>query len=340
MENRAIEQGARQAVTYCVRVQPGEAVVIITDRQTGFLADAIGEQVGLAGGLAEKFVMEDFGARPQEGGAPLAFPEPIRQAMASAKVSFYVAQCRAGELASFRRPMLATVELYHIRHAHMPGFTQQMMSEGMASDYSRIQTLSRQVYEVVRSARQIRVTTAAGTDLVARFDPAIRWVVSDGFITEDQWMNLPDGEVFTSPITADGRVVVDGCFGDFFSEKYGLLDRTPLRYDLKDGRAIRQTVHCDNPALEQDFIRYTFETDENSNRAGEFAIGTNVGLKGLIGNLLQDEKFPGIHLALGSPYPTKTGATWDSSAHNDGILLRPTIIVEGRTIMQDGRFLV
>ena len=236
--------------------------------------------------------------------------------------------------------MLAAVEKYRLRHAHMPGFTEQMMSQGMASDYSQIQALSRLVYDGVRPARQIRVTTAAGTDLVAQFDPAIRWVISDGLITADQWMNLPDGEVFTSPVTADGRVVVDGCFGDFFSEKYGLLDRTPLQYDLKEGRAIRGTLRCDNRLLKQDFVRYTFETDENSNRLGEFAIGTNTGLTGLIGNLLQDEKFPGIHLALGSPYPTKTGAAWDSSAHNDGILLRPTIEVEGRVIMRDGQFLL
>ena len=340
MKNSAIEQGARQAVIHCVRVQPDEAVVVITDRQTGYLADAIIREVELVGSIAKKFVMEDFGERPQDGKTPLGFPDSIHQALALAQVSFYVAQCKAGELASFRRPMLAEVERYRIRHAHMPGFTEQMMSEGMASDYSRIQKLSRQVYEIVSGAGQIRVTTLAGTDLVARFDPAIRWIISDGSITEDQWMNLPDGEVFTSPMTADGRVVVDGCLGDFFSEKYGLLEKTPLLYEITDGRSIRQTVRCDNKALEQDFIRYTFETDDNSNRLGEFAIGTNVGLKGLIGNLLQDEKFPGIHLALGSPYPTKTGATWDSSAHNDGILLRPTITVEGQTLMQDGRFLL
>jgi leucyl aminopeptidase (aminopeptidase T) len=340
MKDSAIERGARQAVVHCVRVTAGEKVVVVTDRQTETLADALIRQIGRQGGQARKFVMEDLGARPAEGASPLVFDDSIAQAMTSSQASFYIAQCKRGELASFRRPMLATVERHRLRHAHMPGFTEQMMSEGMASDYSQIQALSRRVYEVVRPARQIRVTTGAGTDLVARFDPAIRWVVSDGLITPDQWMNLPDGEVFTSPVTAEGRVVVDGCFGDFFSEKYGLVGKTPLQYDLKDGRAIRKTVRCDNKALEQDFIRYTFETDENSNRLGEFAIGTNTGLTGLIGNLLQDEKFPGIHLALGSPYPTKTGATWDSSAHNDGILLRPTITVEDRTIMRDGQFLI
>ena len=336
----AIEQGARQAVVRCVRVGPGDVVVVITDHQTEHLAGAIAREAEGAGGHVQTVVMEDFGPRPRDGSMPLPFPHTIHQALMSARASFYIAQCQPGELASFRRPMLADVERYRLRHAHMPGFTEQMMSEGMAADYSQIQALSRRVYEIVRPAKEIQVTTPAGTRLVAQFDPSIRWIVSDGFITEDQWMNLPDGEVFTSPLTADGQVVVDGCLGDFFSERYGLLHRTPLRYELRDGRCERGSVRCNNPSLEADFIRYTFDTDEHSNRLGEFAIGTNIGLKGLIGNLLQDEKLPGIHLALGSPYPTKTGAPWDSSAHNDGILLRPTIVVESHPIMRDGQFLL
>jgi len=340
MEHSAIEQGARQAVVRCVRVRPGEGVVVITDRQTETLAGAVVREVEAAGAQARTFVMEDFGPRPRDGGTPLPFPQALHQALGSARVSFYIAQCRPGELASFRRPLLADVERFRLRHAHMPGFTEQMMGQGMAADYGQIQALSRRVYQIVRPAREIQVTTPAGTHLTAQFDPSIRWIASDGFITEDQWMNLPDGEVFTSPLTADGPVVIDGCLGDFFSERYGLLDRTPLRYELKNGRCVAGSVQCADPSLQADFIRYTFDTDENSNRLGEFAIGTNIGLTGLIGNLLQDEKFPGIHLALGSPYPTKTGAEWDSSAHNDGILLRPTIVVDGRPIMQEGSFLL
>ena len=83
---------------------------------------------------------------------------------------------------------------------------------------------------------------------------------------------------------------------------------------------------------------YVFETDENSSRVGEFAIGTNTGLTHLIYNLLQDEKFPGIHIAFGSPLPGHTGAKWDSKAHVDGVLKSPTIYVDGEPIMIKGKF--
>ena len=340
MSDPIIRAGARQAVINCVRIQPDENAVIITDRATQKLAQALAQEVEAAQARATLYLMEDFGPRTPDGKDPLDFPEMLVEALADAQVSFYIAQCFAGELASFRMPMIEVIERYRLRHAHMPGFTAQMMGEGMAADYAQIQDLSRKVYEIVHQSSEIHVTTGAGTDLVARFDPQLKWIISDGRITPDHWTNLPDGEVFTAPATADGCVVVDGCFGDFFTEKYGLIEETPLSYTLQDGRALKESVECENDALKKDFLIYTFNTDEHSHRLGEFAIGTNIGLKQLIGNLLQDEKYPGIHLALGNPYPTKTGATWQSQAHNDGILKNPTIKVDGQVIMEEGTFLI
>ena len=51
-------------------------------------------------------------------------------------------------------------------------------------------------------------------------------------------------------------------------------------------------------------------TDENSDRVGEFAIGTNIAIRDVIGNILQDEKIPGVHIAFGNPYAVHTGADW------------------------------
>ncbi|MCF7975960.1 MAG: aminopeptidase [Phycisphaerae bacterium] len=333
-----IQAGARQAVTRCVRVQPNERVVIITDQETLHLAKALETEVSMAHAYGSLFIMEDFG--PRNTSVPLPFPAPIAEALTEAQASFYIAQCKTGELQSFRFPMCDVVNTYRVRHAHMPGFTEIMMSQGMAADYDAIARLSKTVFDCVTKAKTIRVTTPAGTDLTAEFDPAVRWVISDGRITGDNWKNLPDGEVFTAPKNAWGTVVVDGCLGDFFCDKYGLITDSPLTYAMDNGRCVPGSVQCRDTQLKQDFEAYTFDTDENARRLGEFAIGTNIGLKALIGNLLQDEKFPGIHLALGNPYPDKTGATWDSKAHCDGVLIKPTIHVENQIIMRDGEFCI
>ncbi len=333
-----IEFGAKQAVVNCLRVKKGENVVVVTDRKTEKLADALVKQAEGVGASVTKFVMEEFGKRSEDGSQPLEFPSEIGEAMDDAQVSFYIAQGKPGELQSFRIPMIKKVEENNIRHGHMPGFTEVMMSQGMAADYSKIQDLTAKVGGIVRKAREIRVTTPAGTDATFVFDQKYKWVVCDGFIKPRHWSNLPDGEIFTAPVDANGTIVIDGCLGDFFTAKYGDLSKTPLKYTLKGGRAVKGSVECQNEDLKKEFEKYTFEMDENSNRVGEFAIGTNIALKKLIGNLLQDEKFPGVHVALGSPYPDKTGAEWESKAHNDGVMRNPTVVVDGKTIMEKGEF--
>ena len=104
--------------------------------------------------------------------------------------------------------------------------------------------------------------------------------------------------------------------------RYGSLARTPLTLHIEGNRLI--SARSDNKALEEDFWTYC-HTDPNSDRVGEFAIGTNIGLTGVIGNILQDEKVPGVHIAFGSPYGAHTGAPWDSITHIDVVGLHFTI---------------
>lgn len=328
-----IEQGVRQVIDNCLRIRPGERVVVITDRPTLPIGEALRVAAAKIVGEVQFFLMEDFGARP------VAFPSLIAEALRNADVSIYAAQGAEGELQTFRKPMLKAVDANpKLRHAHMIGITPQIMTDGMCSDYLEIQRISKQVYDIVHTARAIRVVTAKGCDFTARFSRSLKWIISDGNIRPRHWTNLPDGEVFTAPATVDGRVVIDGCLGDYFTERYASLAETPVTVDVRDGCAVRESLRCDNEQLRRELAAYVFETDANSNRVGEFAIGTNTGLTRLIYNLLQDEKFPGVHIAFGSPYPAKTGATWDSAAHVDGVIIAPSIYVDGRTLMDQGRF--
>jgi len=329
-----IKEGVRQAVENCLKIQKGENVVVITDQETQEIGSALRAAAEkITGKPAQFFLMEDFGQRP------VHFPQVIADAIKGATVSIYAAQGAKGELAAFRQPMLKAVDANpKLRHAHMIGITPEIMKDGMCSDYKEIQRISKLVYEKVRDAREIRVVTDKGADFTGRFSPELKWIVSDGDIQPKHWTNLPDGEVFTCPADVNGTVVIDGCLGDFFTERYGSLENTPIRVEVKNGRAVRETLQCADERLREEYETYVFDTDANSNRVGEFAIGTNTGLTKLIYNLLQDEKFPGIHIAFGSSYPGKTGATWDSKAHVDGVLIKPSILVDGQAIMEKGAF--
>ena len=92
--------------------------------------------------------------------------------------------------------------------------------------------------------------------------------------------------------------------------------------------------------MEKELNDYVFNTDENSDRVGEWGHGTNIWLKKIIGNLLQDEKFPGFHFALGDPLGDRTKAKWKSKIHCDAVIKNVTIIVDGREVMEKGKYLI
>jgi leucyl aminopeptidase (aminopeptidase T) len=336
----SIQFGAMQAVRNCVRLSPWEKVVIITDRETREIADAlVDEAKKISADYIKVFIMEDFGERPEDGSNPLPLPREIAEALATAEVSFYAAAGKKGELKSFRIPMLEAVEANKkLRHAHMPGVNRLLMETGMSVDYSVVQRLSSLLVERCRKARSITVTTKAGTDFTVMLNPEWKWKVSDGLIKAEDWSNLPDGEIFTCAWKIpSGIVVVDGILGDFFSQKYGLLEENSVTLTIKDGRVT--DVNCAREDLLEE-LKENMRQDENADRIGEFAIGTNVGLDRLVGNLLQDEKFPGVHIAIGHGYPEKTGSDWGSAAHVDAVLKKTTIRVDEEVVMEDGTFTI
>ena len=335
-----IRFGAEQAVKNCVKLTAGEKVVIITDQGARHIAEEINRFTDeVSPDNTTLFVMEDYGNRPDDGTNPLAFPEAIGEKMLGADVSFYCAGGKKGELQSFRMPMIDYVtKNERLRHAHMPGIDDTLMTTGMSVDYTAVQEMCRKVADIVGKARKIRVTTPAGTDFEVNLNPSYRWKISDGDIKAEDWSNLPDGEIFTcADSIPQGIIVVDGILGDYFSEKYGLLEKTPVTLHIEDTRVVK--AECANDELVTELGEY-MKQDENANRIGEFAIGTNIGLDHLVGNLLQDEKFPGIHVAIGHGYPEKTGSDWNSDAHMDAVLKKTTIVVEGETIMRDGAFTI
>ena len=263
-------------------------------------------------------------------------PPRIAADMEQSDVSIFAAQVQANELRS-RMDMTDIVNRRRMRHAHMVNITPRIMTEGMRAGYRKVDAISQRVIDVVRQSRRIRATTPAGTDITAELNPGYRWDKTSGLITPEKWGNLPGGEVFTTPGSVNGTFVIDGVVGDWLCDRYGLLTAAPLTVTIRDSRLTG--AHSTNQALRDDFWAYT-HTDENSDRVGEFAIGTNIQLNAIIGHILQDEKFPGIHIAFGNPYGAHTGADWYSSTHIDVVGANFDIWVDDEQIMDHGRFLI
>jgi aminopeptidase len=327
----ALSAGARNAVIVCLRLQPDEQVTIIADQVGLEIAAALVDQVERIGAPYRACVLEELAPRPLEH-----MPVPVLADLENSHVSLFAAQAQRGELRS-RMEMMEVVNRRQLRHGHMVNITKEIMLQGMQADFLHIDRLSQYVIEKARRARTIHATSKGGTDMVAEFAPELKWVKTSGIISRDKWGNLPGGEIFTSPYTVNGLFVCDGVVGDYLCAKYGDLQSTPLFIEIKDSRIVH--LKCDNKELLNEFAAYTL-TDENSNRVGEFAIGTNLAVTNLIGNILQDEKIPGIHIAFGHPYNEHTGQTWDSTTHIDCVGREFDIWLDDEKIMRAGKFLV
>jgi aminopeptidase len=326
-----LRPGAHNAVFVCLRIQTFEKVTLITDRACAEIAASLVAELDACGCPYRTFVLEDLAPRPLA-----EMPRIILDDMETSQVSIFAVQAQPDELPT-RMQMTDVVNRKKLRHAHMVNIEKRIMLEGMRANFQKVDELSLRVLSIVRDAKSIRAVTPAGTDIRADLCPDYRWVKTSGIISPEKWGNLPGGEIFTSPLEVNGTFIVDGVVGDYLCSKFGDLKETPLTVRIERNRLTH--ISSDNKQLEQDFREYTHR-DENSDRVGEFAIGTNTALKNVIGNILQDEKIPGVHIAFGNPYGVHTGAEWSSSTHIDVVGRDFDIWADDRQIMHDGEFLV
>jgi leucyl aminopeptidase (aminopeptidase T) len=322
---------ARAAVTQCLRIQRDERVTLITDVACQEIAASIANQLEAEAIEYNAFILEELATRPL-----VDMPKPVLDDMETSDVSIFAVRAQQNELGS-RMQMTDVVNRRKMRHAHMVNIDRRIMLEGMRADYDEVDRISTQVWQLASTAREIRATNPAGTNIIGRFTPNYRWLKTSGIISPNKWGNLPGGETFTTPEQVDGVFVIDGVVGDYLCEKYGDLAATPLTIHIENSRLVN--AHSENKELEREFWDYC-HTDENSDRVGEFAIGTNIAVRDVIGNILQDEKIPGIHIAFGNPYGAHTGADWYSKTHIDVVGRHFDIWIDGKQIMSRGAFLL
>ncbi|HEX4770140.1 MAG TPA: aminopeptidase [Bryobacteraceae bacterium] len=326
-----LDPGARNAVGACLRIQPDEKVTLITDRACLDTGASLAHELDRVQVEYNAWILEELAPRPLTD-----MPRAILDDMESSAVSIFAVKAQPNELRT-RMQMTDVVNRRKMRHAHMVNIDRRIMLEGMRADYGEVDRISTQVWQMASAAGEIRASTPAGTDIRGRFSPKLRWLKTSGIISPNKWGNLPGGETFTAPECVEGTFVIDGVVGDYLCEKYGDLRNNPLTVRVEQNRLVE--AHSVNKELEEDFWRYC-HTDENSDRVGEFAIGTNIAVHDVIGNILQDEKIPGIHIAFGNPYAAHTGADWYSATHIDVVGRKFDIWIDGRQIMHAGEFLL
>ncbi|MFX0025283.1 MAG: aminopeptidase [Candidatus Hermodarchaeota archaeon] len=327
-------KAGKNIVETCSRLMPSETATIVTDKETINIGELIQKFAETITKEINFHVLEDYAERPLT-----SIPKKIKSDVGKSDVLYFAARSKPGELNRFRGPLIR-LAISKGREIHMLDINDNIIQTGMQADYFKIASLTFSIMSFATISKSAIVETPGGTNLKVSFSDKLRWVPDTGLLWyKGMWGNLPAGEAFTCPENIEGIMVVDGTLGDFFNEKYGDLNKTPVSIPITNSRADIENITCENQELLPEFKQY-LRQDENANRVGEFACGTNIYLKNFIGNLLQDEKFPGVHVAFGNPFTQKTGANWNSIGHVDGIMKRCSLWFDDKKIIEDGRFIM
>ena len=144
--------------------------------------------------------------------------------------------------------------------------------------------------------------------------------------------NLPDGEVFTSPLEDS----VNGRIRFTYPGIYGGREVENICLEFKDGKVFKAT------ADKAENLLHELIAIEGADVLGEFAIGTNYGVSDFTKNMLFDEKMGGtMHCAIGAG-PQETGSTNQSAIHwdilKDMTLPGSKIIADGKVIYEEGQW--
>lgn len=301
----------------CLGITSGEDVLILTDPNKRGIAEGLVERARLLG--AETLLVE-MSERLTHGSEP---PPAVAAALLECDV-FIAPTAKSVSHTEARR---AATEA-GVRVATMPGITEDMLERTMGADYAAIRERSRALSDALTQGERVRVTTDKGTDVTFAITGRTGLADDGDLRATGAFGNLPAGEGFIAPLEGQttGTVVFDGSIWPI-----GILDE-PLVVTFEGGYATTF-----EGATADEFVKLIEPHGKEAFAVAELGIGTNDAAL-LTGNVLEDEKILGtIHVAIGDNHTI--GGVTRVPSHQDGIVLQPTLEIDGELYLEGGRLL-
>lgn len=313
---------ARRAVVDYLGVGIDERFLVITDTATSpALGPILMEQAVSVG--AEP-VLAIMAPRRRSGEEP---PPQVAAAMLEADVVL-----AAASRSCYHTEAKGAAQAAGVRGAfNAPSDEGAWTAGAMTADFVAIREVAMRLADALRGGIEVRVTSRAGTDLSL----SIEGREPKGWLTgvcrnRGEVSAFPGGEVSLPPVegTANGRIVIERVMTDI-----GIV-RDPIVCVVRDGLVV-----AIEGGQEADRLRGHIDGVENATNIGELGIGLNPAAR-ITADITESKKTLGTaHLALGDS-AGGYGGTVVSDVHLDGLVMEPTIEVDGRRVAEGGRVLV
>lgn len=320
MKKTKLDSACITAIKTCMGTKKDESVLIITDeikREIGYALYTNALQLGHRSLYVEMKSGKINGEEP---------PDSVAELMQR----FDVVLCPTSKSLTHTNARRAA-SAKGVRIATFPGITKDVMIRGMNADYNKISKLSLKLKDILEKGSHIRVTSALGTDILFSIKGRTSYASKGLFHAKGESGNLPTGETFLAPVegTSNGIFVVDGSMAGL-----GLIKNVNISIKVKAGYA----TEIKGGVLARKLVKQLDEVGKDARNIAEFGIGTNDSAK-LSGILLEDEKVLGtVHIALGNN--VSMGGNVNVPLHLDGVIKKPTVYLDGKILMKEGKLFV
>jgi len=321
----ALEVGlaARRLVEQVMLVKKGEEVVITADTSSDWrVVEATAAAVKAAEATPTVVWYE---SRPSVVMEP---PAPVAGAIARSQVWIEYAVSYILHTSAYKKALEAGT-----RYICLSGMDVGMMVRTIGQvDYPKMLELGKALGALIGTAQEIRVTSPAGTDLVARMGG--RKIRYSGKLADTPGEPIMlGGQISFCPLeeSIEGVLVFDGALWP--PKELGLLSE-PVRLTLEQGRVTDITGGRDALVFERWMKAFD---DPNMYRLAHYSLGFNPGVQAPTGRIVEDERvFASVEMGLGSQGAQIGGVCWDAAGHTDGVVLNPSIILDGKAIEENG----
>ncbi|MDR1885524.1 MAG: hypothetical protein LBQ56_04560, partial [Synergistaceae bacterium] len=223
------------------------------------------------------------------------------------------------------------------RYICLTGMDVMMMVRTIAGiDYGLVIELGETLQRHVEASDEVIVKSSSGTDLKG-FNRGRRVRLSGRRATEKGYPVMLAGQISWNPIeeTIEGTLVFDGALWPPL--EIGRLS-SPVSMTVREGRIgdIRGGRDAEVFSRWMEGLR----DPENMYRIAHYSLGFNPGVTSITGRIVEDERVFGcIEFGIGSQGKSIMAKEWAAAGHTDGIVLNPTIILDGRTFEENGVYL-
>jgi leucyl aminopeptidase (aminopeptidase T) len=321
-----LEHAAMKLVTDVMLVKKGENVVITADSSSDRrVVEAVANATYTVG--ANPVILY----YPTSG---KAFEEPIKiiaEAVSETDVWIELAYYCIMHTPCFQRSIANGT-----RYTCLTGMDVTMITNTIGKvNYDVLIEFGEYLTKLVQSSDKVIIKDMNGTNLTA-FNRGRRVKHSGQRATKKGFPVMLGGQVSWCPIeeTINGTLVFDAAL--FPPADIGLLYEN-IKLTVNNG-----SITKIEGGKQADIFRKWLESfnDPNMFRLAHYSIGFNPGVTKATGRIVEDERIFGcIEFGFGSQGESLMGAFWDAASHTDGIVSKPTIILDGRVIEKDGMYL-